>query len=231
MSMNAPTELSVGHGAAMDRMYRFQRHIYDASRRYYLLGRDELLDRLKPPPGGAILEIGCGTGRNLAGAARRYPDARLFGIDISQEMLKTALKTAQQNKFLHRARFACADATFFDPLPSLGQSKFDRVYCSFTLSMVPDWQSALRHAASLLAPSGELHIIDFGQSTLLPRNFRRALFHWLEIFHVQPRPNLKSALQKIAVESGSAIEFEQLYRDYTWLAVIKAKPGFQQLAL
>ena len=46
---------------------------YDASRRYYLLGRDRLLDQLAPPPGGSILEIGCGTGRNLIGAARRYP--------------------------------------------------------------------------------------------------------------------------------------------------------------
>ena len=39
--MNAQIESLVGHGEAMDRMYRFQRHIYDVSRRYYLLGRDE----------------------------------------------------------------------------------------------------------------------------------------------------------------------------------------------
>ncbi len=227
MSTNAPTELAVDRGAAMDRMYRFQRHIYDASRRHYLLGRDELLDRLKPPLNGSILEIGCGTGRNLVGAARRYPDARLFGIDISQVMLKTALKTAQQNNFLNRARFACADATFFDPLPSLGQNKFDRIYFSFTLSMIADWQSALHHAASLLSPSGELHIVDFGQSSRLPQNFRRALFRWLAMFHVQPRSNLKSALQQLSAESGSAIQFEQLYRDYTWLAAIKKKSAPQ----
>jgi S-adenosylmethionine-diacylgycerolhomoserine-N-methlytransferase len=227
MSINAPPELIVNHGAAMDRIYRFQRHVYDASRRYYLLGRDELLDRLKPPPSGSILEIGCGTGRNLAGAAKRYSDARLFGIDISQEMLKTALKAAQQKNFLHRARFACADATFFDPLPSLGQNRFDRIYFSFTLSMIPDWQSALRHAASLLSPSGELHIVDFGQSSHLPQSFRRALFHWLAIFHVQPRSNLKSALLQLAAESGSALQFDPLYRDYTWLAAIRKKSAPQ----
>ena len=27
---------------AMDRMYRWQRHIYDVTRKYYLLGRDAL---------------------------------------------------------------------------------------------------------------------------------------------------------------------------------------------
>ena len=96
--MNARIESLPGHGEAMDRMYRFQRHFYDASRRYYLLDRDRLLDRLAPSPGGSILEIGCGTGRNLIGAARRYPDARLFGVDISQEMLKTALITMCRRK-------------------------------------------------------------------------------------------------------------------------------------
>ena len=41
---------------AMDRMYRRQRHIYDLTRKFYLLGRDELIAGLKPPPGGAVLE-------------------------------------------------------------------------------------------------------------------------------------------------------------------------------
>ena len=35
------------HSAAlMDRIYRRQRHIYDASRKFYLLGRDELIAEL-----------------------------------------------------------------------------------------------------------------------------------------------------------------------------------------
>ncbi len=141
--MNARIESLPGHGEAMDRMYRFQRHFYDASRRYYLLGRDQLLDRLAPPPGGSILEIGCGTGRNLIGAAQRYGDAKLFGIDISQEMLKTALGSMSRMGFEKRVRVACADATSFDPMASLGQRRFDRIYFSYTLSMVPEWQMAL----------------------------------------------------------------------------------------
>ncbi len=71
----------------MNRMYRRQRHIYDGTRRYYLLGRDQLISGLKPALGASVLEIGCGTGRNLVSAARLYPDARFFGIDVSTEML------------------------------------------------------------------------------------------------------------------------------------------------
>ena len=131
--MHAANETLPDHSRAMDRMYRFQRHIYDASRHYYLLGRDRLLDRLEPPPGGSILEIGCGTGRNLIGAAHRFKDAKLFGIDISHEMLKTALGAMQRMNFETRVKFACVDATSFDPMLSLAQTRFDRIYFSYTI--------------------------------------------------------------------------------------------------
>src|SRR5471030_1540536 len=77
----------------MDRIYRHQRPLCDFTRKYYLLGRDRLIDRLKPGIGDPVLEIGCGTARNLVVAARRYPRARFFGIDISGEMLVTAAST------------------------------------------------------------------------------------------------------------------------------------------
>jgi S-adenosylmethionine-diacylgycerolhomoserine-N-methlytransferase len=223
--MNARIESLPGHGEAMDRMYRFQRHFYDASRRYYLLGRDQLLDRLAPPPGGSILEIGCGTGRNLIGVAQRYGDAKLFGIDISQEMLKTALGSMSRMGFERRMRVACADATSFDPVASLGQRQFDRIYFSYTLSMVPEWQMALCHAFSLLAKDGELHIVDFGQCEGLPRGFRALLFRWLDLFHVSPRAGLKNELAKI---HGASVHFEAPYRGYAWLTTIRRQPAVPQ---
>ena len=83
--------LGAGDAASlMDRMYRYQRHIYDASRKFYLLGRDRLIEELGPPEGGHVLEIGCGTGRNLVKAARAYPSIHCYGLDVSAEMLATA---------------------------------------------------------------------------------------------------------------------------------------------
>ncbi len=92
--------------ALMDRMYRRQRHIYDLSRKFYLLGRDEAIARLRPAPGDKVLEIACGTGRNLIQLARAYPEARLFGLDVSREMLATAAaSTARAGPWpAHRAR-------------------------------------------------------------------------------------------------------------------------------
>ena len=66
---------NLDHAGLMDRVYRRQRHVYDASRKYYLVGRDEMLARLNVPATGSVLEIGCGTGRNLVKAAGLYPRA------------------------------------------------------------------------------------------------------------------------------------------------------------
>src|SRR5271168_4048542 len=95
----------------MNRMYRRQRHIYDGTRRYYLLGRDQLIASLKPEAGANVLEIGCGTGRNLVSAARRYPDARFFGIDVSTEMLTSAISGISRRDLTDRIRVAHGDGT------------------------------------------------------------------------------------------------------------------------
>src|SRR6201986_4433829 len=95
---------------AMDRMYRRQRHIYDLTRKFYLLGRDELIDGLRPPPGAAVLEIACGTGRNLIRAARLYPKARFFGLDVSEAMLQTARQNIAAAGLSGRIQLAAADA-------------------------------------------------------------------------------------------------------------------------
>ena len=137
---------SVSSTELMNRTYRYQRHIYDFTRKYFLLGRDRLIDDLAPRDGDAVLEIGCGTGRNLAVAAARYPAARLFGIDVSTEMLASASATIARAGLAPRVRLAHADATSFDPQPLFGIARFDRVFVSYSLSMIPQWEAVIDHA-------------------------------------------------------------------------------------
>ena len=136
-----------------------------------------------------------------------------------------------RRKIDQRVRVAFADATSFNPLPSLGQMQFDRVYFSYTLSMVPEWQAALRHAFRLLSEDGELHIVDFGQCEALPRRFRSMLFRWLDLFHVAPRADLRNELARLAKASGASIHFDAPYRGYTWLAMIKRQAAPQSVGL
>jgi S-adenosylmethionine-diacylgycerolhomoserine-N-methlytransferase len=219
MTLHRSTE-DIGPGLpqqqAMDRMYRLQRHIYDVSRRYYLLGRDRLVSELDVPRGGTVLEIGCGTGRNLIQVARRYPHASVFGFDISEEMLKSAGSAIARSELTGRIRFAQGDALTFDAQRTFGVASFDRVYISYTLSMIPQWKEALAHASSMLAPGGRLHIADFGQCEGLPQVFRTGLFAWLRLFHVEPRHDLRDEVTLLSDTLGGSIRFDTGHRGYDW---------------
>lgn len=206
-----------GHAGLMDRMYRYQRHIYDLTRKYYLLGRDQTIRNLDVPPSGTLLEVGCGTGRNLALAHRRYPAARLYGLDISQEMLLSARKTFRSRK--HTPEFRVADATSFTPL-EFGAEGFDRILISYALSMIPDWQKAVDASIAALNAGGSLHIVDFGQQERLPGWFRRLLKSWLAKFHVTPRADLREVLEARARENGARMAFETIGGGYAWRACI-----------
>jgi S-adenosylmethionine-diacylgycerolhomoserine-N-methlytransferase len=204
----------------MNRMYRRQRHIYDGTRRYYLLGRDQLIAGLKPAAGATVLEIGCGTGRNLTVAARQYPGTRFFGIDVSTEMLTSAIGSITRYGLEGQIRVAHGDATAFDPQVIFGIPSFDHVMISYSLSMIPHWQSVLERAASSLKHGGRLHIVDFGNQEGLPRMARAVLRRWLAIFDVTPRDNLESTLRRLADRSGARLRFERPFRGYAQYAVL-----------
>jgi len=217
------------HGDLMDRIYRHQRHFYDATRKYYLLGRDQLIAALAPPRQGTVLEIGCGTGRNLLAVRRRYKEARLFGLDISEEMLSTARRNSAGKDII----YAKADAAAFDPRELFGQEMFDRIFISYALSMIPSWQAVLASANMMLAPGGELHVVDFGQQERLPQAFRSALRSWLAKFHVTPRAHLREVAEQLARQDDACLEFVPIKGGYAWRLTLKkpkSQPGASRSA-
>nr|WP_076437749.1 MULTISPECIES: class I SAM-dependent methyltransferase [unclassified Bosea (in: a-proteobacteria)] len=205
----------------MDRIYRHQRHIYDASRKFYLLGRDELIAGLEPQPGAAILEIGCGTGRNLIGIARRYPQCDCFGLDVSSAMLDTARGAVKRAGLDGRIRLAQADATDFDPQGLFGRPGFDRIVISYALSMIPPWQAVVAQAIARLSPGGSLHIVDFGDQAGLPPAFKAVLQRWLALFHVTPREDLPQVVRRLAGEAGATCRAEAPFRGYAVQVVVR----------
>jgi S-adenosylmethionine-diacylgycerolhomoserine-N-methlytransferase len=204
----------------MNRMYRRQRHIYDGTRRYYLLGRDQLIAGLQPAPGSNVLEIGCGTGRNLVHAAGLYPHARFFGIDVSTEMLTSAISAIARRGMTDRIRVAHGDGTAFDPQLLFGLRSFDQVMISYSLSMIPDWRQVLHAAVHCLKPGGRLHIVDFGNQERLPELARALLERWLALFDVTPRHDLEAALSAIAESRRADLRFERPFRGYAQYAVL-----------
>lgn len=213
----------------MDGIYRVQRHFYDLTRKPYLLGRDELLRELNPPPGGSLLEVGCGTARNLVRAAQLYPTIVCFGFDVSMAMLETAAASLERTGMSDRISLAVSDADGFEPQAAFGVARFDRIMISYALSMIPSWDKVLEDALDMLAPQGVLLIVDFGDQDGLPRWFRTVLFVWLRLFSVTPRLDMFNAIERAARRRQYPFEARRLYGGYAALAIIRGSASMKNV--
>jgi len=212
--------------AAMDRMYRMTRHIYDVTRAYYLLGRDRMLAEVATGPTTGTLEVGCGTARNLVKLARRPAPGRLYGVDASREMLETAARS------IARARVPAAGlppielrqglAEELDAGRMFGRAEpFDTIFFSYCLSMVPTWAGAIEAALANLRPGGTLLIVDFWDQKELPSVFAAGLKKWLSLFHVHYRPEVHDALVELGRSGRADVQFESVAKRYAYIATLR----------
>lgn len=206
---------------SMDRMYRLQRYFYDATRKYYLLGRDRLLDEMDVKPGEHVLEAGCGTARNLIILAKRHPKAHFYGLDASSAMLETAQAKADAAGVKNTTlKTALADDFRFDSTFELAKP-FDKIFFSYSISMIPPWRESIENALQSLAPGGSLYIVDFYDQRDLPGFFARLLKWWLSKFHVTHWEGLMPFLEEMRERYD--VKIEPLYRRYSFLAQISPK--------
>ena len=215
------SKTSIHAGDQMDRIYRHQRHIYDVTRRHFLLGRDTLVAGLLPPDGGTVVEVGCGTAHNLIEAARAYPSCRFFGFDISAVMLDTARAKIKAAGLEQRIKVMSGDAASFDLQALFNIPTADRILMSYTLSMIPPWREALHCSAKQLSAIGSMHIVDFGQLERVPGVAKTALYAWLARFSVSPRVELARELEQLAVFHKLDCFIAHPFRGYATYAVLR----------
>ena len=202
-------------------MYRTQRYFYDITRKYYLLGRDKLLEEMSVQPGERVLEAGCGTARNLIILGRRHPEAKLFGLDASAAMLETArskigsacaenieLKTALADDFDFRRTFSLTEP-------------FDKIFFSYSISMIPAWRESIDNSLRNLRTGGELLVVDFFDQADLPVPFQKFLKWWLARFHVKFWPELIPHLRALEENGVVSLRIESLFRRYSFIARMK----------
>jgi S-adenosylmethionine-diacylgycerolhomoserine-N-methlytransferase len=185
------------HAELMDSVYRRQRYIYDFTRKYYLFGRDRLIAELDLHPNARVVEVGCGTARNLVKMAGCYPGRQFFGLDASVAMLETAGKAVGHAGLTGQIRLAHGYAEALSPALFGETAPFSDIIFSYSLSMIPDWKQSLRAASGALAPGGRIHIVDFGDLQGLTGLMRKGLLAWLGLFHVAPRVELLRALESL----------------------------------
>lgn len=202
-------------------MYRHQRYFYDLTRKYYLLGRDRLLKEMEISDGETVLEIGCGTGRNLAILAKKYPRTNFFGLDASAEMLKTAERKIN-SKYISNIdlKTALADAFSFQDTFDL-HDPFDTIFFSYSISMIPPWKESIENALENLKIGRALYIVDFYDQRDLPVWFRKILQTWLKQFHVRYPEKLIPFLKKLERKGLGKLTVKSIFKSYSFVAEFK----------
>jgi S-adenosylmethionine-diacylgycerolhomoserine-N-methlytransferase len=184
MNLNTHQTVQQERHRSIERYYRVHAGIYDLTRWSFLLGREALLRQVAASFTPArILEVGCGTGKNLVQLGRQFPEARLWGLDLSGDMLAVARKKLQ----ILAPRLTLIKAAYDHPVEE--KPFFDLVVFSYALSMFnPGWEQALAAASRDLAPGGAIAVVDFHDSGF--PLFKR----WMGLNHVRLDGHLLAGL-------------------------------------
>ncbi|MES2594145.1 MAG: methyltransferase domain-containing protein [Verrucomicrobiota bacterium] len=167
--------------------YRWHAQIYDATRWAFLFGRNRLVrtaaTQIAMPQ--RILEIGCGTGKNLVDLAERFPKAQIIGLDLSKDMLDLARKKVSA----YGSRIGLLQRPYDGPV-AVGE-KFDLIVMSYSLSMInPGFEEVIGHCRQDLSERGMVAVVDFHHSRWAW--FRR----WMGVNHVRMEGQILEKLRQ-----------------------------------
>lgn len=145
------------HAARMENFYSGQAAAYDDFRKRLLHGREELFQQIDCPAGGVWVDLGGGTGANLEFISDKVPSlSQAYVVDLASSLLQVASERFKKNGWDHVTAVE-ADATQWQP-PG---GQVDVVTFSYSLTMIPDWFSAIENAIRMLKPGGVVGVVDF----------------------------------------------------------------------
>ena len=173
-------------------------------------------------PDDRVLEIGCGTARNLIRLAKQRPDIRCFGLDASTEMLVTAAAQVKSRRLEERITLVQCLAEELDYAKTFGlNAPFDAAFFSYSLSMIPTWPRAIEAALANIKRGGALYVVDFWDQGGWPRWFRLVLKRWLDLFHVEHRPELLDYFRQLDEKGLGTLTLQSVAGRYAYLATFR----------
>lgn len=144
-------------------LYQKRAGWYDFSANtYYLIGfreytyRKMAVQELHLNPGDTVVEIGCGTGLNFELLLHQIgPQGHIVGVDLTPEMLGRARQRIERNHWSNITLMQSDAAVFEFP------RAVDGVISTFALTLVPEYDKVIQHAAAVLPNGKRLVILDF----------------------------------------------------------------------
>lgn len=161
---------------------------------------DVLASMLTPVPGGAVVDLGCGSGELTRSLHAITQAASTLGLDHSQEMLAGSAQFAGDG-----VTFSCEDIQSFEPA-----ARFDIIFSNAALQWVPGPHDVLTRLVQGLAPGGQLaiqvpwndahpsHAIA-AELAAQPR-YASALGGWVRQTHALPVTGYASALHALGMQ-------------------------------
>jgi malonyl-CoA O-methyltransferase len=108
---------------------------------------------------GAVIDIGCGTGKGIAGLQKRYPRSKIIGLDLAFSMLQESKK---KYGFLRRKRMVNSD---MEKMP-FADGSFDLLFSNLALDWVNDIGATFKEFCRIGRPGSLLMFATFGPGTL-----------------------------------------------------------------
>lgn len=186
---------------------------YDRASKYYdrltdlvfgrILGlekyRDRTVELLGELQGATVVDVGCGTGRNLPLLVPRLgASGRIVGVDYSEGMLERARERVAAHGW-RNVELLRGDAVTLEDVPE----PVDAVVSAWCYGIVYDLEAALHRAVDLLRPGGRLAIMDFGKARP-----DRGLLRWLY-------PVYSFALKRAGIDTAEDLDDARLRARWT----------------
>ncbi len=177
------------------------------------LYRRETVDALALRPGDTVIDLACGTGLNFPMLEKAVTGTgKIIGVDLSPEMLDRARRRADA------AGWRNVDLVQADLAQYTFPSETGGILSTFSMYLIPEYDSVIRRGQAALRPGGRMAILDAKRAerppawtALFPAWRERPFGIGPEFLERRPREAVKRHLKEIL--------YKEYYFGYLYLSV------------